>query len=83
VILNDIRGNVMAEPIFKLLNKYKGSEYNVLKVSIYGENNINQHLVIRINKDGYIKIEKCTYVKISEVKAFLDRRFPTTEIVER
>jgi hypothetical protein len=73
----------MAEQVFRLLKKYKGSEYNVLRVTIYGENNINQHLVIRINNDGNIKIVKCAYEKISEVKAFLDRGFPTTQIVER
>lgn len=73
----------MAEKVISLLKQYKGAEYNVLRVSIMGANNCNQHLVIRINNDGEINVVKCPYENLSDVREFLEEKFPTTQIVVR
>jgi hypothetical protein len=73
----------MEEKILSVLKKYKGSEYNILRVSVMGANNSNQHLVIRIKCNNEIFVVECPYESLFEVKAFLEGEFPTTQIVER
>ena len=57
----------MIEKVVTLLKRYKGNEYNVLRVTVVCENNCHQHLAIKINSDGVIKIVKCPYVEASVV----------------
>jgi hypothetical protein len=73
----------MEEKIVSVLQKYKGNESNVLRVSVMSPHNSNQHVVIRTKDNGEINVIECSYENLANVKDFLAREFPATQIVER